>query len=415
MNVTHLVAGNLNGGAAKGAYILHKGLLNLNQGIQSKILTNSRVTFNDPTIVTINNSKIDWIKVAIRGKIDNLPTRLYRNKEKTIFSTGIFGYDFTKHELYQKADIIHLHWINDGFVNMKHLNHVKKPIVWTVRDMWPFTGGCHYSMGCNRYTTGCGQCPQLGSSYENDLSKYVWKRKSKYIPENITAVGISPWISEKLNESKLFNNKAVKSIFNNIDCDEFFPVDRDFSKKALKIDTNKKLILVGAQNPGDYYKGFNKFIDSLKSLDPHKVHLIFFGNLNQNIVEKLNFEYSSFGFLNDSISLRLLYSAADVFVAPSLMEAFGKTIAESMACGTPVVAFNATGPKYMIDHKKTGYLAEPYNPTDLAKGIEWILNDADNILLAKSARNKALKNYDVSIIASKYIRLYESIIKKANK
>lgn len=414
MNILHVVAGNLNGGAAKGAYILHKGLLK--QGVKSKILTNSRNTLNDPTVSTINHTYFDMVKVGVRSKLDKLPTKFYRNKEGTLFSTGLFGYDFTKNKLYQEADIIHLHWINNGFVNMKLLNKITKPIIWTIRDMWPLTGGCHYSMGCEQYKTGCGKCPQLGSSSKRDLSSYAWKRKSNYIPNDITTVGISPWVSEKLEESKLFQKKNIHTIFNNIDCDAFFPVDKGFAKKSLKIDTNKKLILVGAQNPNHYYKGFNKYIEAIKFLNPEDYHLLFFGRLDQNIISDLNFEYSSFGFLNDIISLRLLYSVADVFVAPSLMEAFGKTIAESMACETPVVAFNSTGPKDMIDHKKTGYLAKPYSSEDLAKGIEWILVHIDRYKkLSEQARRQAENNFSSDKVSTQYFDLYKNLAKNIKK
>lgn len=409
MKILHLVAGNLNGGAAKGAYILHNGLLK--QGVNSKILTNSRDTFNDPTVTTINRTYLDLAKVGVRSKLDKVPAQIYKDKKQTGFSTGMFGYDFTKHKLYEQADIIHIHWINKGFVNMKHLNKVKKPIVWTVRDMWPLTGGCHYSMGCDRYKTGCGKCPQLGSSSKSDLSSYIWNRKSKYIPENITAVGISPWVSEKLRESKLFKDKNIHTIFNNIDCEDFFPVDPKFSKQALNIETDKKLIAVGAQNPNDPYKGFNKFIEAIKHLVPENYYLLFFGNLNDESIKDLDFEYKSFGFLYDTISLRLLYSAADVFVAPSLMEAFGKTIAESMACATPVVAFNATGPKDMIEHKVTGYLAEAYNSEDLAKGIEWITKKKiKQNKLFEQARNKAETIFASEVVATKYLELYKGIL-----
>jgi len=123
----------------------------------------------------------------------------------------------------------------------------------------------------------------------------------------------------------------------------------------------------------------------------------------------LGFGYKNFGFLYDLVSLRLLYSGADVFVAPSIMDAFGKTIAESMACGTPVVCFDVTGPKDIVTHKIDGYLAKPFDTDDLANGIEWIINNEDYDKLCRNAREKVLREFDSKVVARKYIKLYEEV------
>lgn len=409
MNILHLVSGRLNGGAAKGAYWLHKGLIE--EGVNSRILCNSRETYNEDTVFTINNSATDWIKNAALKRIDKLPAKLYLNRENTLFSTGICGFDITDHELYNSADLIHLHWIN-GLVKLKDLPKFQKPMVWTIRDMWPFTGGCHYSMGCEKYKFNCGECPQLGSSTKNDLSKYVFNKKKLHIPKNITAVGISPWISQELNKSTLFKDKVVKTIFNNIDCNDFYPFEKQMARQKLNIDTSKKIILVGAQNPNSFYKGFQKFIESMKCLNKEEYLVLFFGRLDESLLGRLEFEYKSFGFISDIKILRLIYSAADVFIAPSLMEAFGKTIAEAMACGTPVVCFDATGPKDMVSHKKDGYKAKPFESNDLAEGISWTLEDKNRrTRLSEQARKSAVEKFHLEKIAKNYIQLYDSILK----
>lgn len=409
MKILHIVSGELNGGAARGAYWLHRGLRKI--GVDSYILTNSFDTLNDPEVLTTANSKKNKVMELIRGQLDAAPSWLYRNHKRVIFSTGFFGKDFTKTEAYKMADIIHLHWINAGFVNMRHFKKIKKPMVWTMRDMWPMTGGCHYAMECIAYETGCGKCPQLGSKYSFDLSKIVLSRKKKYIPKDIKLVGISTWLSECASKSSLFHDFDIRTIPNNVDCHEFYPIPKDTARKLLGLPLDKRIILAGAQNMNDFHKGFNKYIQSLFYLENERKYLLFFGKLDISLLKNSGFEYTSLGFLNDTISLRLAYSAADVFVAPSLMDAFGKTLAESMACGTPVVCFNATGPKDIVDHKKNGYLAYPFDPQDLARGVKWVLEDEKRFLeLSINAREKVEDYFDIQIVAKQYQSLYQEIL-----
>ena len=409
MKILHIVAGDLNGGAARGAYWLHSGLKELN--IDSKIFTNSKITLGDNSVVTINNSKKRKAINIIRGQLDNLFPLFYRKRKKIIFSSSFFGVDFTKTNEYKEADIVHLHWINGSFVNIKHLGKIEKSIVWTMRDMWPMTGGCHYAMECDKYKTGCGNCEQLNSHSSYDLSKFILNRKKKYLPKDMKIVGISHWLSDEAKKSELFKDYDVRTISNNIDSKEFFPVDKDIARKILGIQSSKKIILVGSTSLQDFYKGFSKYLEAIMQLDKEKYFLCFFGNVDKNVVSDLGFEYKSFGYLNDNISLRLVYSCANVFVAPSLMDAFGKTIAESMGCGTPVVCFDATGPKDIVTHKVDGYKAESFKSDDLSSGIEWILNNKNYEELCQKARNKVVGEFDSVVVAKKYIDLYEEILK----
>jgi len=407
LRILHIIAGDLNGGAGKGAYILHQALVA--SGVKSKVFTNSKVAIEDKSITTILISEKAKLLNMLRARLDRLPSLFYKDRGN-VLSGGFFGFDFTQTKEYRDADIIHLHWINSAFVDIKDLRKIDKPIVWTMRDMWPMTGGCHYAMECENYQYGCGKCQLLKSNIENDLSRIILKRKKKYLPKTIKMIGISHWISDLARNSTLFKNYDIRTISNNININDFFPLKKSVAREILGIMTNKKIILCGATQPKDYYKGFNKFIQAINILNKEDYYLCFFGKLDENLVSSLGFEYKNFGFLYDVVSLRLLYSSADVFVAPSIMDAFGKTIAESMACKTPVVCFNATGPKDIVSHKIDGYSAVAFDVEDLANGIEWILNNNQYDMLCHNAREKIIKEFDSSIIAKKYIQLYEEIL-----
>jgi len=409
LKIIHLVSGELNSGAARGAYWLHRGLKNI--GVESKLLTNSFDTLGDSDVESVADTFKNKIRSKIRSHLDGLPAKMYRRRKNVIFSTGLWGKEFFRSDLIGGADIVHLHWINAGFVNLKYLSRIKKPIVWTMRDMWPMTGGCHYTMGCDQYESGCGKCPQLASRCSLDLSKIVLSRKKKYLPKSMKIVGISSWLSECARRSSLFRDFDVRTISNNIDCSEFLPVEKNTARDILGIDRNVNVVLTGATSLKAFYKGFDKFLGALDFLPKENLHLVFFGRTDADALKEIKLPFTCLGFLYDTVALRIAYSAADLFVAPSIMDAFGKTIAESMACGTPVVCFDATGPKDIVDHKKNGFRAKPFDPEDLARGIEWILSGSDRYgELSKNARAKVLNMFDIDVIARKYKKLYSEIV-----
>lgn len=409
MNILHLVAGDLSGGAARGALWLHEALLE--HGACSQILTNSRNVTNYRGTHSIVTDSVTRVKGAVRCRLDLLPTWFYRNRKKIIFSPGLTGYDFTKTQHYEQADIIHLHWINAGFVNLRHLSKVDKPIIWTMRDMWPMTGGCHYAIGCDNYQKGCGWCKELASNVKNDLSRFVLWRKKKNLQRNMKIVGISTWLSECATKSELFRNFDVRTISNNINSSDFKPIEKHIARDVLDLPENSKIVLAGAQSFKEVWKGFDLYLKALQYLSGENIFLLFFGKIDEVYLGKLGFGYKNLGFLHDTTSLRLAYSAADVFVAPSSMEAFGKTIGEAMSCGTPVVCFDATGPKDIVSHKVDGYKAVPFESEDLAYGIEWVINNRSYNKLCKNARDKIVKKFDSKIIAKEYIGLYNGMVK----
>ena len=413
MKVLHLVAGELNGGAARGAYWLHQALRQI--GVDSEILSNATEAYGDDSVISLADSAFGRLKFAISKRIGRAPVRAYGNRQRRIFNTGFDGIDFTGHPAYSSADLVHLHWVN-GLVSIRALRKVKKPVIWTLRDMWPFTGGCHYALGCERYTGACGQCPQLESTRERDLSRLVLRHKQKWLPQGISVIGISRWLSDCARKSELFREYKVATISNNVDTQSFSPLPKKEARRALGLDEAQNIVLVGAQDVASFYKGFDLFLEALESLRKENVHVVMFGRSNDSDLDSLGVQSTSLGYLSETDALRVAYSAADVFVAPSRMDAFGKTLVEAMSCRTPVVCFDATGPKDIVEHQVTGYRATPFNPQDLAHGIRWVLDQPPDAYqaLCRNARERAQQRFDSRVIARQYEALYREALADAN-
>ncbi len=409
MRITHIIAGNLNEGAARGAYWLHLQLLK--NGVESQIITNSKYIIKDKKISYVQQGILNKIYFALISRLFKLSLNIYPNRKKYIFSSGLFGSNIKLNKFYLNADVIHLHWIN-GLISTNVISQINKPLIWTLRDMWPFTGGCHVSMGCDRYKIGCGKCPILGSSSEFDLTKLFLLQKKNKFHKSLQLVGISKWITDCARNSLIFNQNPIAHIPNLINLDNFYPANKEFAKKSLNLPNSKKIILVAAQNLDDPWKGFDLLVESMRFLNTKNCHFVFFGRISTYKFKKLNYSYSELGFLDDDQSLRLAYSAADVFAAPSMFESFGKMIAEAMSCGTPAVCFNTSGQKDIIEHKVSGFKADPYDPINFAEGIDWVLTrDKESYLnLCESATLRILTQFNPDHTANAYISLYKKII-----
>ena len=399
---------DLVGGAARAAYRLHQGLQII--GLDSKMLV-QRKTNDDYTIISPINK---YQKALFRVSPYLAAIQLRKYKNKSLFSPAWLPYSRVAKIINElKPDIVHLHWITAGMLSIEELSKIKSPIVWTLHDMWPFTGGCHYDDNCEKYKNGCGKCPILNSSITNDLSTRVFKRKKKAFSmiSNITVIGVSKWLAKCAQDSMLFNGKRVINLSNPIDVNYYKPLDKKIAREMLKLPYIKKIVLFGAINATtDRRKGYDALSDALKKVKTENIELAVFGASGSSSSNNFNFPVHYLGSFHDDISLRVLYSAADVMVVPSIQEAFGQTASEAMACGTPVVAFNATGLKDIVDHLINGYLAIPYEPLDLAKGLKWVLDHHSPQELSIKARQKVLDCFEMEKVAHLYKKLYEEIL-----
>lgn len=401
---------DIKGGAAIAAYRLHTGLLKL--GLDSKMMVYNKHS-RDPNVLFGETCLAD-IRI-LKRRINTLRLLPYTNKTKAIFSAAISPSFLINKKINElNPDIVHLHWINAEFIRIENLVKIKTPIIWSLHDMWPFTGGCHYNNGCSHYLNHCHSCPTLGSSKQKDLSYSVFERKFNALKkiENITFIGLSSWIANSARESALLKNHRIEQLPNCIDTDFFYPIDKNASKEALGMPNDKKLVVFGASSAtSDPRKGFQLLLDSIKEIQhPNDVEILIFGGDNRESKKIDGVTVRFIGLLNDAISLRLVYNAADILIAPSLEENLSNTIMESMSCATPVVAFNIGGNSDLITHKIDGYLAEEICPSSLAAGINWALYNTDSLALSASARKKVLSKFEISLVSKQYKNLYKNIL-----
>jgi len=420
MKITHLNKSDIQGGAARAAYRLHTGLRKI--GVDSKMFVDEKIS-DDPNVYG-PAGKVSKLWSKIRPFIDRAPLKFY-NWQGTPFHPAWIGRDMQEYELVKQADIINLHWIAGGFLSIKGISRLAKldkPIVWTLHDMWAFAGGCHYSEDCSKYTNSCGSCPQLNSKKDNDITRKIWKRKKlAYKNLNLTIITPSRWLAECAKKSSLFSSlDNIKVIPNGLDTTIFKPIDKLTARNILNLPKNKKIILFGAMSPTkNKLKGFQYLKDAInrfknmKVFNKDELSLVIFGTSHSKDIEKFPFEVKFLGRLYDDFSLTLSYSAADVFVIPSLQDNLPNTAIESLSCGTPVVGFNIGGIPDIIEHKINGYLAEYKNSESLAEGIRWILEDENRALkLREAARKKAQREYSLKIQAERYVDLYKSLLRK---
>ena len=399
------------GGAARATWRLFKGLERA--GVDVKLLVQNRGSRDIHVIST--GGKITRYFNAIRPYIDfAFPLPLVR--KRILFSTSFLPDGIEKIIRKINPDIIHLNWIAGGMIRIESLARLSKPVVWTFHDLWAFTGGCHYPPDCTRYMEQCGHCPVLHSTSDRDLSRWVFNRKKEAYNQMGQFFIISPsnWLADCVKSSTLLKNNPVSVIPNGLDTTVFKPMDKNEVRQLFHLPADKKLILFGGIRGVEYkLKGFSLLLEALRLLDPSAFELVVFGSSRIKNSTLLPLKTHVLGFIGQENKLASLYATADVVVVPSYQEVFGQTATEALSCGIPVVAFDSTGLKDIIDHQVNGYLATPYEPAELARGIEWILDDPERYgKLSENAREKALEKFDIGKITDKILTFYPEVLRK---
>lgn len=403
------------GGAARAAYRIHKAV-NLYGGNSTMFVKNR--SLKEPDILAVSDydrpngltTAYRFVENKIKNKIQHHRWAAYPEREDAFMSDLRSS---SIHGAFQKIDfdILHLHWVNLRFLDLNELTRVRKPIVWTLHDSWPFTGVCHYFYDCKHYHETCGTCPHLHSGRENDLSHAVWQSKQKiYEKLDLHIVSPSNWLADAARHSGLFKRFPVSVIPNPIDTAFFSPGNREEACAALGLDPTKKYLLFSAMNAlKDKNKGFSQLVVALglleKRYDISGLCLLIVGSSEMKTISDIKIHIQNLGIIKDDKAMIQVLRAATITITPSLSENLSNGIMESMACGTPVVAFNIGGNADMIDHLQNGYLADELNTDDLARGIEWCLVHTNQI----NPEIKVNQVFRQSLVAERYMNFYREL------
>jgi len=397
MKVLNVSTFDTRGGAAKAAYRLHHSLLS--QNVHSQMLVQHKSS--DDFTVLEPEGLFNRAVALCQPTLDTLPFRFYSERPQNQFSTS---WQPTRKIIKKinsiKPDIVHLHWINKGLIHIEDMAKIEAPIVWSLHDMWPFSGGWHYD-------------PPLAKNSMHKLDKSIEQRKQKTYSKisNLHLVAPSKWIEDCASKSTLLRNRTIKRLPNPLNTKIFKPIDKGVSRSLWNLPAAKKLVLFGAMGAtSDPRKGFDLLNKAFQQIKRDDLELVIFGASTPKVPPDLGNKINYVGTLSDDVSLVSLYNSVDVMIVPSRQEAFGQTASEAMACGTPVVAFAQTGLLDIVDHKMNGYLAQPNDIQDLAAGIEWILDNDSYAELSINAREKAMREFDADALAKKFILYYEHIL-----
>lgn len=407
------------GGAAIAANRLMEALKK--NGVKARMLVRDKQT-DQMTVAAIPSSwllplKFVWERLCI------FVANGFRMKNVFQMDIANTGTDITQLFEFQQADVIHLHWTNQGYLSLSDLNkilHAGKPVVITMHDMWYFTGICHYAGECTRYESGCYKCPQLtNGGWGKDWARFVFERKKQmYSDVKISFVGCSKWIANLARNSRLTQGQFVINIPNTINTHVFHPTDMMEVRKKWNLPTDKTLILFGSQRINDERKGFRYLAEACSIIKKEgkeladRLGVVVLGSHSDKVESLIPFDVYPINYLSSEHEVMEMYNAVNLFVTPSLQDNLPNTIVEAMACGTPCVGFKVGGIPEMIDHQVNGYVANYMDATDFAKGIQWCLDKENYDTLRENAHKKALNTYSEDRIARRYTDVYEMLLEQ---
>lgn len=407
------------GGPAIAASRLMESLKN--NGIKAKMLVRDKQSDQ----ISVVGLKRNWLQIwkFLWERLVIWKANRFRMNHLFAVDIANTGNDITLLPEFRQADVIHLHWFNQGMLSLNDVRKIVKsgkPVVWTMHDMWPCTGICHYARECTRFETECHHCPYLyGGGGKKDLSTRTFRKKMKlYRETSIRFITCSRWLREQAGKSALLSGQTVQNIPNPINTNLFKPRDKNEARRKLNLPEQGKLLLFGAPIITDKRKGIDYLVESCNLLAQKHPELketlsvVAFGNQSEQLKPLLPFRVFSLNYITDKHELVDLYNAADLFVTPSLEDNLPNTIMEAMACGVPCVGFHTGGIPEMIDHLHNGYVARYKSPEDFADGISWILNESGYASLSEQAWRKAVSNYSESTVAKRYMEVYNKITEK---
>ncbi|WP_419801829.1 glycosyltransferase [Mucilaginibacter sp.] len=419
LKVVHINTYDGNGGAGRACLRLNLALNEIGD-VDSKVVVFYKFGQN-PAVKTFTNTWFKRGRAAAAIITERLLAKRYLKPVKIPFSFTWFGISIIKNPKVLAADVIHLHWVNHSFLNPKHLAELaelNKPIVWTFHDSNAFTGGCHVRYTCDHFERSCGDCPVLADAQPNDISHQIWKQKNEaYQQLNFRIIAPSSWMKASVLRSSLMVGKQIDIIPNTLETNIFQPQNQQEARKKLDLPKDKFIFLTGFMpSKKDSHKGAAYLLESLEllvaknSIDPSQIELVVFGNRNTEDMPVFPFKTTFLGTIKDDEKLAACYAAADAFLIPSLEDNLPYTVMESLACGTPVIAFTTGGIPDMVQHLHNGFLADYKSSESFCEGLEWIKNYPVKEALRQNAHETVMQKFSEKVIAQKHSELYKSLI-----
>jgi glycosyltransferase involved in cell wall biosynthesis len=409
MRIVHLSTYDRYGGAAQAGWRLHRALRET--GEDSRMLVRRRSAGSDA-----EQPGGVWLRGWLRSqrRFDRLPLRNVGPKAAG-FSIGWVPGPTLRAVRRLNPDVVHAQWLADGFVRIEALSKIRTPLVWTLHDMWAFTGGCHYAGACEGFLARCGCCPLLSSRNEHDFSRKGWRRRRGVVEKSkLVFVAPSRWMAGRASASSLLRDADVRVIPNGTDCRIFAPRDRSVARASLGLPQRKFLVLAGAVQLRDERKGFAHLLAALehlrRTLRGDAIEVVLFGAGQIGVQELGGFRVHHLGVLVGDEALNQAYSAAEVFVLPSLEDNLPNTAVEAMASGTPVIGYSTGGVPEIVDDGENGLLATVGRPELLAKALLQIVNAQEfRQRCSLAAREKAVRCFDLTTSAAVHRALYTEL------
>lgn len=424
IRVAHFAFADSDGGAAKAAYRLHSELRS--QGVDGRLHVLRKGTDDSSVVSVTEYARFGTLATELAPRIDRFPLRLLHPNLTAFWSPGWYGsFDPLKLPSVADADVFCLYWVTRGLLGVRQIEGLLatgKPMVWRLSDMWAFTGGCHYSSGCDRFRGNCGKCPQLQSHRERDLSGWMLASKLKrWGKGNLTIVSPSRWMADLARESRLFAERSIKVIPTGIDTNLFRPLDQALARNILRLPRDRPLVLYGATSAlTDTRKGADAVVEALCALyQSGKAELkcpglVLFGTSKVPAGLPVDLPVFPLGIVRDEAMLPIVYSACDIFVAPSREENLANSVLEAMACGLPIVAYKVGGMLDAIEHRQSGLLIDPNDSKDassMTEGLRVLIEDSDlRLAFGRKSRQRAEQQFSLSEQARAYLALYAELV-----
>lgn len=409
MRVVHVSTSDLAGGAARGTYRLHRALVE--SGVDSRLIVSQKLSA-DPTVSEAFPQRFSTLRRLLRERLDRLPLACYPRRAPTDFSLNWARNGVWRAIVAARPDVVHLHWINHGFLPLAHLRKLRTPLVWSLYDLWPFTGGCHYSGACRSYERACGACPLLGSTQARDLSARILRAKrrawSGLRPE---IVCFSRQTEAQTRASSLFANLSLSVIPPPVDTRVYRPIPVADARRLLGLDPAAFVVMLGATQLGQPRKGADLALAALASLERTgplaQLTLCTFGGSPPDAPDHAGaIPVKHLGPLHDDLTVALAYSAADAVLVPSREDTGPLVAVEALACGAPVIGFPIGLIADLVRHGHTGFLATPFEPAGLAAGVRWAAEHRGDPGVRTAARAVAVRLADARAQVPRYLEIY---------